>query len=325
MGRPFRDPPSGSLLGFKIYKPHELRDFNRNGTQTERQENGLPVLYDIGKNRRGNSAVPIHYSWTIPFFGPYSSVKTSIGHGHATCEELFGESKIDMVYDDFINDGAGLRSISHLLNKSSIDVLKLPGLGRALSECSTDTGQQALSQAMSRAALGVQGASAFQPMIIDGDEDMKRMQLSGAQGIASMSQVLTDRFVGSTRVPRTILLGEQANGINNGGEADMEIFNDRSGAFRRRRLTVPLRAIDNFISIDQATEVPPWTYGELKTLNAKQRAECDNKNAETDRIYFEMDIPFIKTKISERLQLRYGFTDDELREIAITEGADPEA
>lgn len=321
MGLPAFKPRRGSLIGFRVYLPQQLRDYARRTAEVKLQANGLPEIYAIKKNGTATE-VPIHSSWTIPVFGAFLTDTLTSGRTSVTCENKFGESKVDMIFDDMTRDIAGLHAISHLLSKSIIDTLSIPGLAEAISNCSDAEKAGALMGATNRALAGVQGASAYQPMLIDKNEELKRQQLSGAQGFSSMSTVLSDRFLAATGVPRTRLVGEQSKGLNNGGESDLKNWYDRVGTVRRRRLKIPLREIDKLIAHDTGKTTPRWKFGNLWELTRTQEADIDKKNAETDQIYMNADVPFIQTAVAYRIQKRYRLTEEQLADIRETDGAD---
>ena len=321
LAAPFRQPRAGSLLGFKVMAPHHLSGSGRrNG---ERQANGLPMWYQIKDGATGNS-IEVHHSWTLPVWGP-ASYRLHTSHA-GTLHGALGQSRVDLIYDDFERMASGLQSMMHMLAKANIDVLKVNGLADALSLCTTtEQMQEALFGLLQSHTHTIQGANIYQPMVIDAQEDLKRQSVSSA-GDAPAIGTLIDMFVAATRVPRTRLLGEQAKGIGNGGDADLTHYYDRCGAMRERRLTPVLNWADTLIAADQGLRQVMWEYAPLWTPKPKEQAETDKVNAEVDTAYLAMDIPFLRAKIARRVADRYQFTEAELAEIDASEGPiDPTA
>jgi len=312
---PFRQPRKGALLGFKVFAPHQINaSGRRNG---ERQANGLPVWYQL-KDATGQ-AFEVHHSWTLPVWGPTSYRTTSTA---GTLHGLLGQSRVDLIYDDFARMASGLQSMMHALAKANIDVLKVQGLADALAKCSTtEQMQEQLYGMLQSHTHTIQGANTYQPMVIDSAEALERHNASTANAAPAMS-TLIDMFVAATRIPRTRLLGEQSKGIGNGGDADLTHYYDRCGTMRERRLTPLLNWADALIAADQSLSATMWEYAPLWTPTAKERAEVDKIDADIDAAYSALDIPFIRTKVALRLAEsgRYNFTEAEIAEIAASDG-----
>jgi len=328
MQRPFVQPPPGSLLGFRVFKPCELSAESENRGDAERQDNGLPVLYSIERHADrkkifNRDALKIHHTWVQPVHGEKLMTKGRF-YGKS-CEFLLGNSMVDGIYGDLCRDAAGLAALSHLLARANIDVLSGPGIAKQIKDCSTpEEAQKVILQAMTRAATGIQAASNTQPMVIDSMEELKRHGLgAGAAGAVSMSEALTARLIASTGVPRTKLMGEQSKGLNNGGEVDLKYYYDDVASMRRRRAKAPMAWMDGLIAADTEETMPKWKFGDLWQRTEKEIAETDKIISERDKNYLQGDLPLVKTKIAEDLARRgvYNFTEGEIGEIKLTEGS----
>ena len=328
MQRPFVQPPPDSLIGFRVFKPCELTAESVNRADAERQDNGLPMIYGIDRNTEKRRTfrrdkIKIHHTWVQPMHG--EKLMTAGRFYGKSCEFLLGNSMVDGIYGDLCRDAAAHNALSHLLAKANIDVLKGPGIAKQIRDCSTtQEAQQVIIQAMTRAATGIQSASNTQPMVIDSTETLERHGLgAGASAAVSMAEALTARLIASTGVPRTKILGEQAKGLNNGGEVDLKYYYDDVAAMRRRRAKKPMSWMDGLIAADTGETFPVWKFGDLWQRTEKEIAETEKVRSERDKNYLQGDLPLVKTKIAEDLQRRgvYDFTEGEIGEIKLTEGS----
>lgn len=325
LAAPFAAPRKNSLLGWRIYYPQQLRR-PQNGALDSPVQPGsdLPEVYEIERRRKHQDNLRIHYTWTIPVHGPRRVASWNDGAGSLTCEELFGDSKADMFYDHLMRALSGMGDLSHLLSKSNVDALKLVGLAAAISKCTTTEEMfAALHAAKQRAMHAAQGSSVYQPILLDSQEEFIRSGLGqGANGAPDIAAALVDMYVAITKVPRTRLLGQQAKGLNNGGEADFAHYYDRTDALRERRATRLLNAMDQLVIADRGLTTPIWEYGDLFAPSAKEQAEIEGKRAERDKKYIDAGLPFIVSKVTERLARDkvYAYTDAEVEEIQDTEG-----
>ena len=327
MSKEFKAPPENSLIGWRVFMPHQLRaHYTDNDVFQEMLGDELPEYYKITQKhkRKNNNDVEIHHSWTIPMFGPLKSEGVKFSSSDQSCEILFGDSRVDMVYDDMLKLLGSLQSCSHLLDKINIDTLKVEGLADAIQGCSnTNEINQEVAKVLQRLNASVQGASVYNPVVLDQTEDLQRNGLSGGSGACvQITQLLIDQFVSSTRIPKTKLRGEQSKGLNNGGESDLANYYDRVSALRERRVTPVLNRMDSLVSSDRGINISDWNYCSLYEPTEKEKAEIDKMNSERDRNYSQIGLPYVDSKIMEKLHNNgvYSFTPDEIDGIRISEG-----
>lgn len=299
-----RKPLERGFLGFKVLAQHEVR--RAPNTQDRTQPNGLPEYYVL--NEIPN--VVIHHSWFLPLRGP-TKVPSAIRYtsGHTDSPQL-GQSRVDIVYDDFARMASSHASLAHILIKGNIDVLGIVGLAEAMSRCDTTEQMSAeLQKLVLQATATITGANTFQPMVIDAEEKLERKS-GNHTGAADLAQQLMSVYVAATKIPRTRLLGEQAKGLGNGGEADLLSYYDRVATYRERRITRVLNWMDTVVA---PTRVTAWEYNPLWELSSTDIATIEKTRAETDKVYIEAGIPGIVDAVKQRLTLhgQYTFTGTE--------------
>lgn len=278
------------LLGFEVYAQHQLRAFPN--TEALRQPNGLPQFFML----EGLPNVKIHYSWVYAVKGPIKLPGlTQLG---INGQSMLGQSRVDIIFDDFSRMAAGVSALSHVLVKGNIDILKVKGLAEALARCEgAEEMQQKLIDVVHQTTSTVTGANSFQPMVIDSEESLERKG-GNHTGAADIVRELMSLFVAATRIPRTRLLGEQAKGLGNGGEADLTSYYDRCASFRERRCTGLLNWLDTLISPGSRTK---WDFAPLWEMSAAEQADVNKKYADADKIYIDGAIGGIGDAIKTRL------------------------
>ena len=293
------------LLGLTVFAPHEVR--TAPNTEAQRQANGLPMYFALAQS----PDIKIHHSWIKTLRGPRRLPRGTYGPGasaYSSLEHLFGQSRVDIIYDDFARMASAYAALSHVLVKGNIDILKVKGLAEALSRCN-DTNEMAakLSELVLQASSTVTGANSFQPMVIDSEESLDRKG-GNHTGAADIVRELQTMFVAATRIPRTRLFGEQAKGLGNGGEADLTSYYDRCASFRERKATGLLNWMDKVVAPGKRTA---WEYNPLWQMSTKDAIEVDSKQATIDKQYFDMKVPGIESAVRARLSgdPRYTFTD----------------
>lgn len=321
LAAPKRKVRAKSLLGFRVFAPQELSAPSDTKTKID-PVTGLPshVELKVAANGKQPRNIRIHSSWLHPVFGPMRYTRNKPMSHSQTMFGVLGQSRLDLIFDDITRLLGGLQNLSHLLVKANIDVLQLRGLADAMKDCrSEEERHKALSGFLDIAGYTLKGANVYQPMIIDSDEKLERHGLTSGNPVASVSLFL-DMLVASSRIPRSRLLGEQAKGLSNGGEADNMIYYDRCSSMRERRLTGLINFTDAAMRDDQGLPELLWDYKPLWEMNDAQKAEIDAKNAEIDTKYAGLDIPFIVPHIVKRLadSGRYPFTEQEIAQITET-------
>jgi phage-related protein (TIGR01555 family) len=281
------------LLGFEVFAQHQLRPAPN--TENLRQPNGLPMFFIIDTL----PTVKIHYSWLYAFRGPIRL--PSISGSTSTQINLLGQSRVDIIYDDFSRMAAGYNALSHVLVKGNIDILKVKGLAEALARCDTsEEMQDAIHKIVFQTSSTVSGANTFQPMVLDSEESLERKG-GNHTGAADIVRELLTLFVAATRIPRTRLLGEQAKGLGNGGEADMASYYDRCASYRERRCTGLLNWMDACIAPSARTK---WEYMPLWEMTAQDAAAVEEKKAKAAKDYIDAGVPGMVDAVASDLSER---------------------
>lgn len=311
----------GNLLGFKAYPQSAFRLPSTRAVNMPAFAD-LPEQLELRKLNSGNDLL-IHTSWLIPVHGP--SKLESENKRHFNCDDLLGQSRIDLIFSAYNDLMRAVRNLSWLLERANIDVLSLAGLSEALATCKdNDEIKAAIAKVVDASASAIQGASIEQPMLIDADSKMERhgLQVTGA---ADITRLLIEMFVAVTRIPETRLMGKQPSGLSNNDTPGLTAYYDRVDSIRERKVTPLLNSIDALIAEnDRALSLDSmWEYRPLTEMTEKERAEIAKSRAEQDKIYFDARVPFIISKIVGRLaeHHQYEFSDDELEAIRAADGS----
>ena len=199
-----------------------------------------------------------------------------------------GQSEVDLVCDSFINMATSDQQLSHLMAKSVVDVRKQRGLMDDAVRASRSPILQAQNDAkqhylMEAAAL----ASNHQGIVCDmDDEAVERLSVaSGIGGLAVISDRYQGLFVAASGYPRTKILGEQTQGLNNNGAADLRYYYDKVEQYRTHKLYDLLVWMDSLIELSEGVKFPEWKFGNLWQMTAIEEIDYQNKVADRDVKY----------------------------------------
>lgn len=265
---------SEKILGFKIIPQHLVHQtvdsqyYSFNFDQGTKLIHKSRVRLIYGKRR---------YDYTCNFTNYTSSTYLQLG-----------QSEVDLVCDSFINMATSDQQLSHLMAKSVVDVRKQRGLMDDAVRASRSPILQAQNDAkqhylMEAAAL----ASNHQGIVCDmDDEAVERLSVaSGIGGLAVISDRYQGLFVAASGYPRTKILGEQTQGLNNNGAADLRYYYDKVEQYRTHKLYDLLVWMDSLIELSEGVKFPEWKFGNLWQMTAIEEIDYQNKVADRDVKY----------------------------------------
>lgn len=293
---------SDKIVGFRIVPQHLVHT-------TDKIE-----LYQI---RFNNNHMLIHRSRVYLLKGKPRYDYSLSGHiGRSGL--LLGQSEIDLVIEPFLNMMGSDQQIRGLLSKAIVDVRSQKGLLNDAEKASINpffaaqfaAKQQHLSDAASY-------ASNQQGVICDMDDE-KVERLSVANGLGGLV-VIPERdlgmFVAATGYPRTKVLGEQVQGLNNNGGADLRRYYDKVAQYREQKFWDLLRWMDGFVEVSSGVKFPQWEFGNLWEMTEVEKVDYENKLADRDKKYYEIFADAILEPMLNDLQARNIYPELDVNEI----------
>lgn len=176
--------------------------------------------------------------------------------------------------------GLSWEAASMLLQEASVGVLKMKGLTGLIAR-KDEAAVEARMKLMS------QGRSVAKTVFLDAefDESFSRTDVSFA-GLSSVLELLEMQVAGAANVPVTRLFKRSPDGQNATGESDMRIFYDDVASYRRANVEPIQEALLGYIAGKPvAADYPP-----LWEISETERSEIRKVNAETDRMYWDLNV-----------------------------------
>lgn len=184
-----------------------------------------PEIWCVTGHRR--SGLRFHESRLITFKGaPLGGVLK----GTSRDEEDWGDSVLQAVWADIQRYGVFWQSVAHLMQLSSVGVLKLKGLIAMLASQSQENAQarvDLLNESMSLTRLLLLDA--------DADETYHREAVSFTDMPALLQEVQL-ATAGAFKMPVTKLFGRAPAGLNATGESDLRNWYDDVACWRMRQI-----------------------------------------------------------------------------------------
>lgn len=183
-----------------------------------------PEVWCVTGTRR--SGMRFHTSRLIKFHGV--PLPTSSLQGQSAEDRDWGDSVLQAVWADVQRYGVFWQSVAHLMQLSSVGVLKISGLIEMLASQRQDT-------ARDRVDLLNESMSITRLMLLDAkhDESYTREAVSFADMPALLQEIQT-ATAGAFKMPVTKLFGRSPAGMNATGESDTRMWYDEVEVYRER-------------------------------------------------------------------------------------------
>lgn len=114
--------------------------------------------------------------------------------------------------------------------------------------------------------------------------------LSGLDALQAQSQ---EQMSAVSHIPLVKLLGITPAGLNANSDGEIRVWYDFVAGYQAHNTGPLMEWILDLIQLSEYGEIDPglsWEWNPLYELDAKELAEVRNKNAETDRIYAELQV-----------------------------------
>lgn len=187
-------------------------------------------------------------------------------------------SVLQPVYETISNYGMTWIAVSHLIQEASIPIFKMRGLIDML----TQQDQSVINARFSALNLSRSVAKTV-ALDADGDESYERSGVSFAD-LPALVQQLLNSVSGAAEIPGTILFGYSPSGMNATGENDLRQWYDRVVEYQT--LSVEPK-MDRLLALCGAPNAEV-TFAPLWEPSDAEKTETQNKQAQTDRIYWDV-------------------------------------
>lgn len=272
-GEPIENPLNiNNLLkvyGVKVYNASEVLPQTYYSNYSD-VNFGEVEKYIINDEKTGNSFI-VHSSRLLIFDG-----LTTTGLVRAT-RNGWGGMVFDNIKDELSRyDSANRLSIS-ILSRLSQGILKIEGLKQAVNAGEGEKMTKYLEYTDSMRSI-------MNTLLLDGSDnfDLKNMTLSGYKDIIEQQEVALSAV---SQIPITILFGRSPAGMNSTGDADLETYYSLVKRIQINDIQKNLESLIKIITKCKDYKIKENDYhvsfNEVKLLNAKEKAEIENKKADS--------------------------------------------
>lgn len=196
----------------------------------------------------------------------------------------WGMSEIQGIYEKLKSYGGGFQSVENILFEFIVGKYKLKGLAEKLA-----TGQE--EEIIKRMEIVAMFKSTINAILLDAEHEDYIRDSANISGLSDILDRLMMNLSGVTGIPVTRLFGRSPAGQNATGESDLKNYYDDIAARQENSLEDPLQELVNMIAITNGLSGEfPIKFNSLFQLTEKERAEVDNKDANTYNIYIDQGV-----------------------------------
>lgn len=241
-----------------------------------------PEVWCVTGTRR--SGMRFHTSRLIKFYG--APLPSSTLQGQAAEDRDWGDSVLQAVWADVQRYGVFWQSVAHLMQLSSVGVLKIAGLIEMLASQNQDV-------ARDRVDLLNESMSITRLMLLDAkhDESYTREAVSFADMPALLQEIQT-ATAGAFKMPVTKLFGRSPAGMNATGESDTRMWYDEVECYRERSVRPGLAQLLGITDgVTDALDFPSlWQESERERQETRKLAIDANERLWTMGVVGESEI-----------------------------------
>lgn len=257
----------GSLKSLVVLSRH---DVSIEGVVTDPLSEfyGHPNKYTI--NSADGNPVYIHPSRVIPF-------KPTIQDTRINITNFWGDSLWQSLEDAVVPVDASGSILADLMREAKIDIVQVPNMWEKLA---TDKGEKALVR---RFTLVNIFKSVGNAMLMDKDDEWTQKTINWT-GLPEVVHTQMQIMAGASGYPLTRLMGIQAKGLGNDGQADLRLYYDDVQQEQELDITPTIRRLDEWIIRSATGTRDPsiwYNWRSLWQMSAKEIADIDKIQAET--------------------------------------------
>lgn len=264
---------------------------------------GLPETYIFSE-----SSVEIHWTRVLRFNGqklPYFSWQAN---------GMWDDSELQHVYDSVMDYDAAQQSVSSMLYEANIDVVSSEGLTDLLA---TANGEQKL---IKRFQLGQMMKSFNRTLILDAKEKYEKKHNT----FSNIDNILREKksdVSGASQIALSILFGEQAGGLQSGGDDDLRNYYDFCVKERDTKMTPQVDYFDQIFVRAILGQMPKgygYDWNSLWQIDDMDQATIDWNNAQRDQIYLNTGV-VTEGLVASELKRRGTYASMSSEDVALAE------
>lgn len=206
---------------------------------------GQPKFYTVDESSPGLRGYRVHYTRILRLIGidmPYDQTLT---------ENLWGESKIERLYDRLLAFDSATAGAAQLVYKAHYRVMKFSGFRDAAAEGGDIYQHFSKFMSMLRTFQTLEGITA-----IDTDDEFVQEANTSFSGLAEALVHFGQQLSGAMQVPLVRLFGQSPAGLNSTGESDLRTYYDNILRRQKRQLHVFMTKIYRALFLNLGIDAP---------------------------------------------------------------------
>lgn len=188
--------------------------------------------------------------------------------------EYGGISESERVYEQFVNDGVIQRAAGTIIDKASTFIYKIKGYKEALRMKKDSDIQKYVSSSED-------GRSIYGALLVD-DEDNVDVLTQSLADVDKLDTISLRRLAMVTGIGMTILVGEQANGLNATGQSERQVFQDTIESMQGSYIQPNLEAISKIFGLGKIC------FKENQGQTPEQKADYETKVIANAKVLWEI-------------------------------------
>lgn len=243
---------------------------------------GMPLFYHICPSE-GATNMNVHHSRIIRFEGSSVSRKTFISNGH------WGESVLTRLHNVLRNFNLANDSAASILQDFNVGILKMNNLAELI-------GADEDKSVLKRLRLMNLAKSILGTILLDSESETYENKSVPLANVDNVLEKVNERLVAATDMPHNkILAMGPKTSLAGGGDSEEKDWLTNVANKQNLVIRKPLDRILNLILLSKQGPTNgkkpndwTWNFKPLWQPSQKETVESRNKQAQTDKIYWEM-------------------------------------
>jgi len=274
------------ILGLQVYDRWDVSWSSVDlYTDTSKVNYGEVQFYTVNNISTG-STFKVHESRILKFTGETVPAITRVEN------QGWGDNILQVVYDRLrgLNDGyAGSEAV---ISEFVTSTMTIDNLGALLA---SPDGNKMIHDRLQILDMSKHILNTY---LLGKNEKFEKASATGVSGMAELVNQLIDALVAVSGIPRVRLFGEQTKGLGSEAAGNIRLYYDDIAALQEKKLRGPFEIITKYIMLCKnyafkGKEVDNWSisFNPLWQPTEDESAKTRKTVAETDKIYYDMNLP----------------------------------
>lgn len=191
-----------------------------------------------------NSAVKFHHTRIVKLTALYKSIRN--------IDKTKYKSPLQLMYDDILSYEVIMRSVTHLIQDSSIAIHQSTGLHSLLASGGAEAVRNYFADAMLNKSI-------FRTTIIDKEDVLSRLEVGNLAGVTSVIEKIQQSLCAASHEPMKKLFGLQTTGLGNQTD-ELDSWFAYVNGWQTGKLAKLLKRIDSQILAYNKSSPEQWIY-----------------------------------------------------------------